>query len=324
MLVCLTAGSPATARATWRNDAMKDRVMLIRGLVDRAGATHHFRYPLPSQVCKARLAAAWWPANPWTGQPMFAGTSRGHYSYSVSSDRRAYRLVGYLGRSTFVVGGRIPDAIVLGYDHRGEEGLNLIRQYVEQWARAHSGLYPAAQDVARGGAVNRQPGCGYWPSNPWDHAAMAQRLDHGSFTYRVTASRSAYTLSLHRARKNDYKLTGASLTDPWQRLIVSLEDDILRRNGRILAGFVETWCLQYAGALPSVADFSPGGAVGASVREWPVDPLSGGAMVPGTAPGTFTYLPGLVTAFGLTVHLHGGDYDAGGTAPLPSPAVWVP
>ena len=45
--------------------------------------------------------------------------------------------------------------MMLAYDHRSEEGINLIRQYIEDYAAAHHGVYPAPADVAAGGAVGR-------------------------------------------------------------------------------------------------------------------------------------------------------------------------
>ena len=79
----------------------------------------------------------------------------------------------------------MPRKMALSYDHRGEEGVNLIRQYVEDYAAAHDGVYPLPAEVAADGAVGTDPVRRYWPSNPWDHAVMAQRRDPGSFSYQV-------------------------------------------------------------------------------------------------------------------------------------------
>ena len=158
---------------------------------------------------------------------------------------------------------------MLAYDHRGEEGINLIRQYVEDYAAEHDGRYPLPAEVDGDGAV----GSGhYWPSNPWDHYDMAQRRDRGSFAYEVSADRTSYVLRLHRALKNDYVLRGTIMTSPWRHLLASLEDEILRRSGRILAGYVDQWSLQHAGALPTVAEMAPAAAVGAAHPDWPQDP----------------------------------------------------
>ena len=118
---------------------------------------------------------------------------------------------------------------------------------------------------------------------------MTQRGDRGSFSYEVAADRSSYALRLHRALKSDYVLTGTTMTSPWQQLLASLEDEILRRSGRILAGYVDQWALQHAGTLPTVTehDARPA-AVGAAHPDWPQDPSSGAAMLPGTGPGAYT------------------------------------
>ena len=168
------------------------------------------------------------------------------------------------------------------------------------------------------GAVGLEPEHRYWPSNPWDHCDMTQRADHGSFSYQVAADRQSYTLRLHRALKNDYVLTGTTVTSPWQQLLTSLEDEILRRSGRILAGYVGQYSLQHAGTLPTIAELAPAAAVGAAHGDWPQDPTSGAAMQPGTGPGTYTYSPGAAGAYTLTVHLHSGDFQAGGIAPSPA------
>jgi hypothetical protein len=41
-------------------------------------------------------------------------------------------------------------------------------------------------------------------------------------------------------------------------------------------------------------------------------------MQPGAAPGAYSYAPGATGAYTLTVHLHSGDFQAGGTAPSPA------
>ena len=215
----------------------------------------------------------------------------------------------------------MPKTIMLAYDHRSEEGINLIRQYIEDNAAAHDGVYPLPAEVDADGAVGLEPRHRYWPSNPWDHYNMTQRADHGSFSYQVAADRQSYTLRLHRALKNDYVLTGATVTSPWQQLLTSLEDEILRRSGRILAGYVGQWALQHEGTLPTVIELAPAAAVGAAHADWPQDPTSGAAMQPGTGPGTYTYAPGAAGAYTLTVHLHSGAFQAGGVAPsLAAPA----
>jgi hypothetical protein len=292
-------------------------VMALRGIIDRQGARRSFVYPQPAAVRPGGLDTAWWPSDPWTGGALQPGTGRGHYRYTVTTDRRRYRLVGYLNGDSIVLAGGIPHQIRLAYDHRSEEGINLIRQYIEAYAAAHDGVYPQPSEVRADGAVGLEPNRHYWPSNPWTHAAMTQRGDRGSFAYSVAPDRASYTLRLHRALKRDYVITGSIVTSPWQQLLASLEDEILRRSGRILSGYVTQWSLQHAGALPTVIDVAPTAALGESHPDWPLDPSSGATMQPGSVPGTYTYAPGTSGAFGLTVHLHSGDFQAGGTVPSP-------
>jgi len=142
---------------------------------------------------------------------------------------------------------------------------------------------------------------------------MSRRRDRGSFSYTVAADRASYSLRLHRALKNDYVLGGATVSSPWQQLLASLEDEVLRRSGRILTGYVTEWTLRHGGALPEVAEMSPSGAVGLAHADWPQDLTSGAPMRPGAAPGDFTYAPGAGGAYTLTVHLNSGDFTAGGT-----------
>ncbi len=318
----LTAASwvaaAAPARAASPDKQMRQAVLALRGLIDRKGAQNHFTYPGPATVYPGRLAASrLWPDDPWTGRDLRPGTRRGNYRYTVTRDRRRYRLVGYLNVGTIVLSGSMPRSIMRAYDHRGEEGLNLIREYVEDYAAHHAGRYPPPVEVADEGAVRLRPERRYWPSNPWDHKNMARRGDRGSYSYRVSADRSSYTLRLHRALKDDYVLRGSRVTSPWRRLLDRLEDEILRRSARILQGYVDRWSLEHSGALPTVAEMAPADAVGAAHTDWPRDPIGGDSMTPGTGPGSYTYAPGLAGVYTLSVHLHSEDFEAGGTAPSP-------
>ena len=309
----LAAGAAAPARSASPDDGMQESIMALRGLIDRRGATRFFVYPSRADV-RPGVLSSWWPSDPWTGGPLQPGKERGQYRYSTSRDRRHYRLIGFLsaGRRITVRGG-MPRDIMLSYDHRSEEGLNLIRQYVESYAAAHEGVYPLPGDVAADGAVGTDPVHRYWPSNPWDHGMMEQRDDHGSFTYEVTSDRSSYTLRLHRALKNDYEIAGVIVTSPWQRLLTGLQDEILRRAARALTAYVDQWALHHDGTLPDTAELAPGSALAAAHPDWPLDPTSGAAMHPGVAPGDYTYAPGAHGSYRLTVHLHSGDFKAGGT-----------
>ena len=119
--VCLNAGAAAPARAASLNDQMRDGVMALRGLIDRAGGAL-LRVPTRSTVRPGHLGDGWWPADPWTGSRMRTGVGHGHYLYKVTRDRRHYRLIGYLDGRVMVVRGGMPHSIMRAYDHRSEEG----------------------------------------------------------------------------------------------------------------------------------------------------------------------------------------------------------
>ena len=61
------AGAAAPARAASPDDEMRQAVIALRGLIDRAGAERYFTYPRPASVRAGRLGGSWWPDDPWTG-----------------------------------------------------------------------------------------------------------------------------------------------------------------------------------------------------------------------------------------------------------------
>jgi hypothetical protein len=212
-LVAGAALQPDVAGATTRDDLMKTSLVALQSAVEQSGAARMYVYPHPKTVRPAGgLAIAFWPRDPWTGRRLTPGTTKGHYTYRRAKDERSYVLTGYLsGGRTFVVTGGMPHTPMLAYDHRGKEGLNLLFQYVEMWSRSHAGRLPVAAQVTRDGSVGRQEGGLLWPSNPWDHGAMAQRADRGSFGYVRAADGGSFTLTLHQALKGDYVLTGTAV-----------------------------------------------------------------------------------------------------------------
>ena len=213
LLVALVAGaavSAPAARAVTRDELMKTSLLALQCAIEKSGSAHMYVYPHPDSVSPAGgLASVFWPRDPWTGKRLTPGTTRGHYSYVRATDRRSYRLTGYLsGGRTFVVMGRMAHTPMLAYDHRGKEGLNLLFQYVRMWSLTHDGRLPTAAMVTREGSVGQQQRDLLWPSNPWDHGPMQQRADRGSFGYVRSADGKTFTLNLHQALKEDYVLQG--------------------------------------------------------------------------------------------------------------------
>ena len=321
---CLYAGAAAPARAAGASPTylLRERLGLLQGYIERYANAHYSYYPTASEVRRdGGLPAPLWPLNPWTGRAMRPGSGVGDFSYRAAADRLSYKLVGHAAGSSITLRGHVPTTRKMQNDHRTREGLELVRQCIEIWARDHDGLYPPVRAVDAAADVGLHAGIRYWPHNPWFHTPMAQRRRRGDFTYTVADDRTRYAITAHYSRGGTFTLRGATATSPWLRILASLEDEILRRSARILAGYVDQWSLQHGGALPQIAELAAGSAVGAAHADWPLDPVGGGAMAPGTGPGAYTYAPGAAGAYTLTVHLHSGDFEAGGTAPsLPAPA----
>jgi hypothetical protein len=216
LLVAIAAGAalgtPAARAATTRDELMKTSLLALQCAVEKSGGVNMYVYPRPGVVSPTGgLAADFWPRDPWTGKRLTPGATQGHYVYARATDCRSYDLTGYLsGGRTFTVHGGMTHTPMLAYDHRGKEGLNLLFQYVKMWSRTHSGRLPTAEMVTREGAVGQQQRDLIWPSSPWDHGAMTQRADRGSFAYSRSADGKTFTLSLHQALKDDYVLQGTA------------------------------------------------------------------------------------------------------------------
>lgn len=310
---------PAQAASSGSTYLLRERLCLLQGYIERYANMHYSYYPTVGEVRRGGgLPAPLWPRNPWTGRAMRPGGRVGDYTYRPAADRLSYTLVGRSAGGSIKLRGRVPNTRKMQNDHRTREGLELVRECIETWARGHEGLYPPVASVDAAADVGRHAGLRYWPHNPWFHTNMAQLRRKGDFTYSVSADRTSYAITAHYSRGGSFTLRGDATTSPWLRLLAGLDDEILRRNGRILAGYVDQWSALHSGELPQAAELAPGGAVGAAHAYWPVDPIGDEAMRQGAAPGRYTYVPGAAHAYVLTIHLHSGDFEAGGTAPVPA------
>jgi hypothetical protein len=307
---------PPAAQAQTLDQQMKASIVALQCAIERDGSGRLFAYPHASAVrAGTGLRTAWWPRDPWTGGLLSPGSGRGHYSYWRAKDYRSYRLVGHLSAGIdFVVTGSMPHTARLAYDHRGQEGLNLIRQYVEKWARAHSGRLPAAAAVGRDGAVGRQDGGLFWPSNPWDHGPMAQRDDRGSFAYALAEDGHSYVLRLHRALKDDYVLRGNGTDQPLAADSGDPRVRQARQNLHLLQGYIELHAALNGFVYPDASQVQRGTSLVAPI--WPLNPWNGKPMAPGKRRGTYTYSPAPDrSAYKLVGHLPAGAYTLSGGSP---------
>ena len=189
------AALPAAAGAapSFVDSQVKADILLLQGYINAAAIKSEFVYPAAATVKQGGgLVAPIWPANPWTGKPMVPARSRGNYTYSLTA--AGYRLVGHLSKGAYVVTGAVPDWL---RDDSARTGVSLIAQYVDMWARANGGAYPAAGQVSAGGLVGTQPGMYLWPQDPWRHTDMTPGTGAGQFTY--VSHGAGYTLNVHLA-----------------------------------------------------------------------------------------------------------------------------
>jgi hypothetical protein len=244
VLVCVllvTAARPPAARAadSQRVYLLRERLHLVMGYIERYANERYNYYP-PVRMVRpgGGLKAPLWPRDPWTGKPMAPGSGTGSYTYTVTTRMLACKLVGHYPGGTIVVRSVIPYTRKMQNDHRSREGVTLIQQYIQRWARAHGGIYPPVSAVAADGAVGLQTGVGCWPHTPWVHLPMAQAKSWGNFTYKVSADQTHYSITVHYSRGGTLTLRGATAnttsataSSPWRLLFLGLDSWPLRRHG---------------------------------------------------------------------------------------------
>jgi hypothetical protein len=182
----------------------------------------------------------------------------------------------------------------------------LLRSYIEDWARAHDGLYPPVGVVAKGEGLDEP----LWPASPWSGEPVQAGEARGDFTYEVAGDRRSYTLTAYLGGVAPYVLEGRSPAWPAMTLVC----DAAIKNG---ASLIERFMRDFAGAqgrLPTVAELDPGSAFGMKQADWPLDPFDGGPMQPGLEPGDYTYVPGGNGSYVINGHLTTGTVTRVGPA----------
>ena len=160
----LTFAPFAAADEVSRTTLVRERILIIQGYIEHYAADHGGAYPLPPLVCVGGgLEAPIWPSDPWTGQSMQPGASPGDYSYVLSPDGRSYTLIGHLRRGNFGLRGGGATSLDAERDARAAEAVELLRQYVLDYARENNFSRPPAGQVSSTGAVGTGLEAGAWP-----------------------------------------------------------------------------------------------------------------------------------------------------------------
>jgi hypothetical protein len=178
-------------------------------------------------------------------------------------------------------------------DKQVQMSVLLLQGYINTQAEKNGFVYPARDDVKKGGALVAP----IWPGNPWTGGNMAPGTGRGTYTYTVKADLSSYSLVGHLS-KGSYKLVGG--LPKW----LKDERDLSAKAGlALLQQYVEMWARAHQGAFPQAAEVASGAPVALQpgVPIWPQSPWTHAAMTQGPADGDFAYA---LTAGGYTLRVH--------------------
>lgn len=98
--------SPSQTDAAALDQRVVDGISMINQGILAWSAANGNAFPAPAEVSPDGAIAQYvpgWPANPYTGQPMASGSSKGDYTYEQLAGGQSYRLTGHLSGGTFTV-----------------------------------------------------------------------------------------------------------------------------------------------------------------------------------------------------------------------------
>jgi len=181
-------------------------------------------------------------------------------------------------------------------DKQVQMNVLLLRGYIDTQAQVDGFTYPAVADVKQGGNLDAP----VWPGNPWTGKTMAPGTTRGTYTYRLKADGTGYTLTGHLSTGN-YKLSGG--VPAWLK---TERDEAGKAGLALLQTYVEAWRAGHGGTPPAEADLAASGAVGLQpgVPVWPQNPWKHAPMAQSTGNGDFAYtLTDGGAGYTLKVHL---------------------
>ena len=285
---------------------------LLQRFADQSARHHDGQAPTAEQMASdaavgTQAGVSWWPHNPWTHQKMHQGTGWGDFTYRVDADSGIFSIIVHFSRGgTRTFRGPFSktlapaDARALSFvDKQVQMNILLLHGYIDTQVSKNGFVYPARNDVKKGGALVAP----VWPGNPWTGGTMAPGTSRGTCTYTVKADLSGYTLVGHLS-KGSYKVTGGV-----PRWLKNERAASTKAGLTLLQQYVEMWARAHAGAYPTVADVATRGAVGLQpgVPIWPQSPWTHAAMTQSQATGDFAYsLSGGGSGYSLRAHLATG------------------
>ena len=189
-------------------------------------------------------------------------------------------------------------AAVSFVDKQVQMNILLLQGYINTQAQSNGFVFPARSDVVKGGALVAP----VWPGNPWTGGPMAPGTSRGTYTYKVKADLSGYTLVGHLS-KGSYKVSGG--VPGWLR---DERDASTKAGLALLQQYVEMWARTHAGVAPAAADVASGGPVGVQpgVPVWPQNPWTHAAVTQSEATGDFGYSVTASGGYALRTHLATG------------------
>jgi type II secretory pathway pseudopilin PulG len=295
----LASGDVRTAR----DQAAESGARLIKSYIEQYGLQNNATAPSAGDVSETggvgRLFA-FWPANPFTGQPMASGTEPGDFAYSAGAGG-AYSLSARTSQTApLVLDGAIPqqlkNALTAARNAVTNASIHVIQQGVERYARDHNDAFPPDASPATLGTYVDP-----WPANPWTGVPMSTDSSaQGDCTY--SQSPFAYTITAHLAGGVQGEIVDDWWFDRWLGIRDNLKDASVQSHGQVLKEYIDEWKAAHAGAAPTVQQMTKDGAVGALHVWWPVNPWQ--AVTPmenSSATGDFQYAPGAGGTYTLTV-----------------------
>lgn len=280
---------------------------VIKGYIEQWGLLNNACAPTLDQIGPAGVGAGFdfWPTNPWDGSDVAAGTDTGDFSYSRGTDGVTYGLTAHTAAGSVDMSGSVPQVLRNATDTLRNELVKVNTEYlravVDRYALDNSDAFPPPSSVSKAGLSVYTSD--FWPKNPWTGTDMQSSSNRGDYTYVVTDGGDySYHIAGHLSDGTDYVVDDYWATH-FLGMRVRFKDALVERHAQVLKDYVDEWQLAH-GALPTVDEMTPTGAVGLAHTWWPDNPWGGwgSPMTPGTFSGGYEYTPNGDGSFTLLVH----------------------